>query len=85
MNEGEREILRILNGPRLVRGEKADLVAKLTGTRQHPTGSGMADIKRTTRGAMKGSSRRALYGIDRPWVKHREDFRFRKERRPWTR
>jgi hypothetical protein len=66
MNEGEREILRILNDPRLVAGEKADLVAKLTGRRQHPTGPGMADIKRTTRGAMKGSSRRALYGIDRP-------------------
>jgi hypothetical protein len=66
MNEGEREILRILNDPRLVTGEKADLVAKLTGTRPHPTGPGIADIKRTTRGAMKGSSRRAFYGIDRP-------------------
>jgi hypothetical protein len=28
MNEGEREILRILNNPRLVTGEKADLVAQ---------------------------------------------------------
>ena len=38
MNEGEREILRILNDPRLMTGKKADLVAKLTGTRPHPTG-----------------------------------------------
>ena len=65
MNEGEREILRILNDPRLMTGEKADLVAKLTRTRPHPTGPGMADIKRTMRGAMKGSSRKAFYGIDR--------------------
>lgn len=66
MNEGEREILRVLNDPRLTSGEKADRVAKLTGTRPHPTGPGTADIKRTTRGAMKDSSRKAFYGIDRP-------------------
>jgi len=43
----------------------ARLVKKLTGTAPHPAGPGMADIKRTARGAMKGSSRKAFYGIDR--------------------
>ena len=50
MNEGEREVLRVLNNPKLMRGEKAGLVKKLTGTAPHPAGPGMADIKRTARG-----------------------------------
>jgi hypothetical protein len=66
VDDVEREVLRILENPRLLSGEKARLVAKLTGAQPHPTGAGMADIKRTTRGAMKGSSRKAFYGIDRP-------------------
>ena len=41
MNEGEREILRILNDPRLVTGEKADLVAQsLLGRGRTPRGRG---------------------------------------------
>jgi hypothetical protein len=66
VNEGEREVLRVLNNPKLMSGEKARLVKKLTGAVPHPAGPGMADIKRTARGAMKGSSRKAFYGIDRP-------------------
>jgi hypothetical protein len=50
VNEGEREVLRVLNNPKLMRGEKAGLVKKLTGTAPHPAGPGMADIKRTARG-----------------------------------
>jgi hypothetical protein len=66
MNEGEREILRVLNDPWLTSGEKADRVPMLTETRPHPAGPAMADIKRTTLGGMKPSSRRKFYGIDRP-------------------
>jgi hypothetical protein len=66
VDDVEREVLRILENPRLLSGEKARLVVKLTSTQPHPTGTGMADIKRTTRGAMKSSSRKAFYGIYRP-------------------
>jgi hypothetical protein len=66
MDEAEKAILRVLNNPKLTSGEKAAAVKRMTGTAPHPAGPGMADIKRTTRGAMKGSSRKAFYGIDRP-------------------
>jgi hypothetical protein len=66
MNEGEREILRVLNDPRLMTGEKAAAVDQLTGTQPHPAGPSKQDIKRTTLGGMKPSSTRKFYGIDRP-------------------
>lgn len=44
MDDVEREVLRILENPRLLSGEKARLVAKRTVTQPHPTGTGMADI-----------------------------------------
>jgi hypothetical protein len=50
MNESEKAILRALEDPRLTTGEKALINKRLTGTMPHPTGSGMADIKRTTLG-----------------------------------
>ena len=66
MNYSEREVLRVLNDPRLMSGEKARIIKQMTGTAPHPAGPGMAaDIKRTTLGGMRPSSTRKFYGIDR--------------------
>jgi hypothetical protein len=48
MDEQQSEVLRVLNNPKLTSGEKARLVAKLTGSAPHSAGAGMADIKRTS-------------------------------------
>jgi hypothetical protein len=49
VNYSEREVLRVLNDPRLMSGEKARIIKQMTGTAPRPTGPGMADFKRTTR------------------------------------